>query len=134
MDKQIKRMGALANYMGEDRVITLEEKRAELEKEGLTPWVVKSDIPTLDNTVEGFRPGNLIVISAPTANGKTTLCQTITRNISRQGITSLWFPFEGDVGDFLERLDEVTMESTMPAYLKSSNLAWIRYKGGGISG
>lgn len=125
MDKQMNRMKNLENYKGNDRIITLTEKRAEVEKEEITPWAIKSGLPKLDNVVEGFRPGSLTVISGVTSQGKTSFCQTITRNISRQGIISLWFPFEGDIRDFLERLSEVTVESTIPAHLKGSRLDWI---------
>lgn len=126
MSEETKKMKELADYQGEDKVVTLEERRAGLKEEGCSAWTVLTKIATLDWAVDGFRPGNLAVISAPTAQGKTTMCQTITRNIAQQGVTSLWFPFEGDINDFLERLSAVTIESTVPAHLKSSCLPWIK--------
>lgn len=121
MDKQEE----LAKYDGKDKVITLKEKRKLQGEEGNVAWLVGSGIPSLDIMTRGFRPGNLIIVSAPTSHGKTTLLQSITKNTAKEKIKSLWFPFEGNMDDFLERLDMVTTESTMPSNLKSSSVEWI---------
>jgi len=52
-------------------------------------------IPMVDETIGGgLEEGDLVVISAPTGMGKTTLMQTITKNLSQQSIPSLWFSYE----------------------------------------
>lgn len=127
LDK-LARQKKLSEYSGEDRVVSFEEKRKELNDIGVSQWFILTGLDDLDDVIGGFRPGNLIVMSGPTGAGKTSLLQSITRNTSSQAVSSLWFPFEGDMRDFLERLDMVTVEGTMPKYLKSSNLAWVRTK------
>lgn len=122
------RQKKLSEYSGEDRVVSFEEKRKELNDAGVRQWFILTGLDDLDDVIGGFRPGNLIVMSGPTGAGKTSLLQSITRNTSSQAVSSLWFPFEGDMRDFLERLDMVTVEGTMPKYLKSSNIAWVRTK------
>lgn len=44
----------------------------------------------------GFKKGELIILSAPTKNGKSTLAQTITWNMAKakQSANSLWFTME----------------------------------------
>lgn len=52
-------------------------------------------IKMIDETIGGgFEEGDLIVVSAPTGMGKTTLMQTITKNFSSQMISNLWFSYE----------------------------------------
>lgn len=128
MEQNMKQREALANYNGDDKVITFEEKRAELKDIGAIPWAIETDIKSLDCAIEGFRPGDLIVVSGPTAHGKTSFLQSITFNVAGRGIPSLWFPFEGDIGNFLERLHGVSTEGSLPKTLKSNNLAWIKHR------
>ena len=42
----------------------------------------------------GFKPGELVILSAPTKHGKSTLAQTLSWNMSQQGKTTLWFTME----------------------------------------
>ena len=124
----IEKQEELAGYVGDDKIITFQDKRELLKEENNVAWLVGSGFPSLDIMTRGFRPGNLVIVSAPTSNGKTTFLQSITKNITDDKIKSLWFPFEGNMDDFLERLDMVTVQSTMPATLKSSNVEWIHAK------
>lgn len=126
IEDKIKQEQELAEYSGDDRVISFADKRAELKELATAEWSIRTELSGLDDVVGGFRPGNLIVVSGATSQGKTTLNQTITRNLSVIGIPSLWFPFEGDIRDFLERLHMVTVAGTLPGYLKSNSVRWVR--------
>jgi len=42
----------------------------------------------------GIRGGELIVVSGQTGSGKTLYCQTLSVNLSKKGVPSLWFSFE----------------------------------------
>lgn len=126
IENKIKQEQALAEYSGDDRVISFADKRAELKELATAEWSIRTGLSGLDDVAGGFRPGNLIVVSGATSQGKTSLSQTITRNLSVIGIPSLWFPFEGDIRDFLERLHMVTVAGTLPGYLKSNNVRWVR--------
>jgi replicative DNA helicase len=62
---------SFSQYSGEDQVVTSYELRDKLLSEKKTPHVsIKSGIPGIDYACEGFRDGELIVISGPTKNGK----------------------------------------------------------------
>ena len=62
---------SLAEYDGEDRVITSRELWAVLSAEKEAVYVnAMSGIPGVDRACEGFQDGELIVISGPTKNGK----------------------------------------------------------------
>lgn len=66
-DEKYKR---LAEYAGEDQVVTSHELQDILGQDKDTFINVKSGIPGIDAACEGFRGGELITISGPTKNGK----------------------------------------------------------------
>lgn len=120
-------MTNLKEYQGEDKIITFSDKREEVGKEEFK-WDIRSGFFSLDAAVKGFRPGNLCIISGPTAQGKTSLSVSITNNIVKQGDKVLWFPFEGEIHDFLSRLSGVTTEGFIPKKLKSNNMLWVKQR------
>ena len=62
----------LKAYLGADRVVLAEEKRVELDELRRTrpPFHAKTGISGLDECVDGFRRGQLIVVSGPPKQGK----------------------------------------------------------------
>jgi replicative DNA helicase len=114
-------------YTGEDEVITATEYLKLVKKEHVS-FKAYSNLKELDKIVQGFRPGTLITISGPTKQGKTTFCQTLTNNFSRQGFKCLWFSFDTPPIELIERFPAV------PAfYLPKRNKAelmtdWIEEK------
>lgn len=85
---------------------------------------MKSFIPSLDNAIEGFREGELIVISGPTKQGKTLLGQSLTASFVKQQYYPLWFSFEVPVRQFLGQFHELPL-IYMPEKLKAHALPWF---------
>ncbi|MDD5244072.1 MAG: DnaB-like helicase C-terminal domain-containing protein [Syntrophorhabdaceae bacterium] len=124
--EQIEREQALVKYDGEDRVLpaveVLKLYRAEVPK----GEKIMSKIPTLDRVLDGFYPGQLIVISGVTGHGKTTIAQTFTKNMSEQLVYPLWFSYEVGTDDFLSTFsDDHQKYIYMPAKLKGNTLKWL---------
>ena len=69
---QSKRLKVLwEKYEGDDKIISSEELREEIEAEKEKDHLmIYTKIPALDRIIDGFREGNLIVVSAPTKMGK----------------------------------------------------------------
>jgi len=118
----------LAEYDGTDRVISsyqLEEsiKLRDGEDQGLC---IKSGIPALDRHTEGFREGELIVISGPTGQGKTLFAQTITAHITNREDPQhpLWFSFEMPPKQFFRCFPSVPF-FYMPQELKPYKWKWF---------
>jgi len=87
---------------------------------------VKSGIPALDAFTNGFREGELVVISGPTAEGKTLLAQTITHYITNRDKPHhpLWFSFEMPPKQFLRCFPSVPF-FYMPLELKPYKWEWF---------
>ena len=92
-------------YRGSDEVIPADLYYQLIKKEKV-PFKAYSKIPSLDKIVEGFRPGNLIIVSGPTKQGKTTLCQTLTYQFTNQQLPCLWFSFDTPPSELIERFPE----------------------------
>jgi archaellum biogenesis ATPase FlaH len=115
----------LAEYQGEDAVISSHEMALRLKESRESIIKVKSSIPSLDDALDGgFEAGELNGISGPTKGGKTLLCQTLTANFARQQYPSLWFSFEVPARQFLGQFPELPL-IYMPAKLKAHVMPWI---------
>lgn len=113
----------LKDYQGEDRVISSYDMEERLADQKIL-FSVKSMIPLLDYYINGFVPGELIVVSGYTKNGKTLLSQTLTNNFYKQGYFSLWFTYELPPKYFLECFPELPL-FYMPSLLKAGNWQWL---------
>jgi len=119
---------ALKEYRGKDEVISFQSYKQLLEGKQEPIWRVKSNIPTLDDLIGGFQEGNLIVVTAPTGQGKTTFCQTLTRNFADNGVRCLWFSYEVPPREFLEKFGENLPVAYLPKALVSRTMIWIERK------
>mgnify|MGYP001599717517 CR=1 FL=1 len=115
-------------YRGEDRVIPFSEiaERIRTEKEETR---VMSGFGGLDDLLKGFRPQQLIVVSALTKSGKTQFCMDLTCRMKDQN--PLWFPFEESADElirkFLERNEEPPKAFT-PENMKGNAIEWLESK------
>jgi replicative DNA helicase len=114
----------LAEYDGEDQVISSQEMILKFKDSPESFINLKSFIPSLDTATDGFREGELVVISGPTKNGKTLLAQTLTVSFHKQQHSPLWFSFEVPVRQFLNQFHTVPL-IYMPSKLKPHALLWF---------
>ena len=112
--------GELKGYTGDDRVIPFKEV-VLMEK---TPCV-SSGLSKLDFLIEGFHEGDLTVVTGPTGQGKTTLLQTFTINLSKQKIKSLWFSYEVTVQNLILKFGNDIPDGYVPRLLRETSLIWI---------
>ena len=122
--QQGKELEKLRGYTGADEIIPL----ASLEFND-KPCAFKSKFPTLDILTDGLEPGELIVISGLTKNGKTTFSVNLTENFASQGIESLWFSYEMPYRQFRKMFSEKIPQTIfVPLSLRNSTLLWIKSK------
>lgn len=89
-------------YKGSDEILSA-DVYYRLAKKEKVPFKLFSKIKGLDRITEGFRPGNLIIVSGPTKQGKTTFCQTLTYDFFKEDSRSLWFSFDTPPLELIER-------------------------------
>lgn len=116
----------LLAYDGKDRVISSNEFWEMESKKPKIEIRFKTGLPTLDRHMDGIETGEVIVVSGPTKHGKTTFCDTISRNMVRAGVKCLWFSFEVKPKYFLEKFKEDVIY--IPLELKTGNLSWLAEK------
>jgi len=118
----------LLEYQGNDRVVSSYEiqESLKLKRQGNEPLTITSGIPTLDRYTEGFREGELVIVSGPTGEGKTLLMQTITHHITNKDepVMPIWFSFEMPPAHFLRCFPDVPY-FYMPLELKPYKWQWF---------
>jgi len=115
----------LVEYDGDDQVLSSEEIALRLKEQPEFIINARSNIPTLDAAMDGFREGELIVISGPTKQGKTLLAQSLTVAFHKQQYYPLWFSFEVPIRQFLNQFHVLPL-IYMPAKLKPHALEWFK--------
>ena len=105
-------------------IISSYELRDMIEEKKEPEIVAKSNLPTVDKLTQGFVPGELIVISGPTKNGKTLFAQTLTVEFDKQALYPLWFSYELAPKYFLRSFDSLPL-FYVPTELKGNDLKWV---------
>lgn len=118
-------------YKGEDRVVSFDQIAADMASRP-EELRIMSGWNDLDSILGGFRPQQLIVVSALTKSGKTSWLMDLTSRIS--SYSPLWFPFEESaeelVRKFVERGHEIP-KAFSPQALRQGHLTmmqWIESK------
>jgi replicative DNA helicase len=124
--KQIELEQEMLNYSGEDQVLSSDEVLKRFIAEQPKGERISTKLPNLDRTIGGLYPGQLIVVSGVTGHGKTTLCQTFTKNMSEQLTFPLWFSYEVGTQDFIENFHpDYQKHIFMPLKMTDNSLKWI---------
>lgn len=113
----------LRNYKGVDEVVSFKDVK------DLPPLPhYSSGLQFLDFFIEGFHEGDLIVITGPTGQGKTTLMQTFTINLSKQNVKSLWFSYEVTLTNLLKKFGSELPDGYAPKVLAENSMIWVERK------
>lgn len=116
------------NYDGEDKIISTLELIERIKNQPEPAYRIFSGFNPIDQATTGFKPGQLITISAPTGHGKTKFCETLNYNFYQQGHTPLWFPFEMSAEEILNRMGSNYPQFYMPAEMKGNDIEWIKQR------
>ena len=110
------------------KVVAGEQKMDSLE-------IFPTEMKIFDDALRGgFRLGNVVIVAAPTGQGKTSICQdwtlSFTRASKKTGV--LWFSYEVMVADLWENFLEMGMNeddiAVIPAKHTSGNIVWVEAK------
>ena len=87
----------------------------------------KTGMDQIDEITGGFEPGELVVITGMTGNGKTLFARTLTSNLYKQDTECLWFSYEESILSIAKKFTTLPV-FYLPRILTSSNLDWILEK------
>lgn len=107
MDKELE----LSIYSGADRVVSSHELAEELKKTDDTVFKINTGIKALDRILKSVEAGELVIVTGPTGEGKTTLLMSITKNMVEDNINSVWFTLEVTPRQFLQKLVKASGEA-----------------------
>jgi replicative DNA helicase len=114
----------LRDYEGDDKVVPATEMKERVFAAAYNPTKFFAGMTSLDSIIEGFEGGELIVISGPTKQGKTTFSQTLTANFEKQDVKSLWFSYEVSMRQLFEKFVKAK-DFYLPQRLVPKNLDWL---------
>ena len=126
---QMQRLeAALKEYHGDDKLISSLEIMEKI-KNSPPQVVVSSGMKHLDDILGGFRHKQLIVIAAPTKNGKTSFCIDLTSRLKAHN--PMWLPFEEPAEEliqkFMDRKEYPPLFYT-PEKMLGNTLLWVEKK------
>jgi replicative DNA helicase len=79
--------------------------------------------PIFDDAMDGgLRGGELVVVSAPTGGGKTTIGLQITSNLINKGVPCLWFTFEMNPHYLNQKYYQIHQLENSPIYTPVKNI------------
>lgn len=113
----IKLEDELIAYAGVDRIVTSKELITELNETDESVFKIPTGVPSLDRMLDGVEAGELVIVTGPTGEGKTTLLMSITANMAAASIESLWFTLEVTPRQFLKKLTKGMGEHTPLFYI-----------------
>ncbi len=131
---QLKNVPSLNEFnfpvINEDEIILLENA---IDKTKLNVERYKIGYSDFDKAMKGgLKEGDLMVISGVSGQGKTTLAQSITYNLCKDGISCLWFSYEVSLEHLHGKFIDMDIQSFYSVYVPKKNttgkLEWIKSK------
>lgn len=112
-------------YDGEDKVVSSKELEEELGKLPPEPKMY-TGLSRLDETLDGFRPSQLITLTGITKHGKTTFAMELVERLKAEN--PLVLPFEEPAEELIRKYQERDMEVPLfytPTNTNDRYLEWI---------
>lgn len=133
IEARIRLEKELLEYHGPDKVILADEKFAEVKEQAANrpTFHAGTGIPALEECTDGFRLGQLVVVSGPPKNGKTLLCQNFTMRFQTENHKCLWLEYELGYEEFFEKFPKLKREAFdfyVPNVMETGDLDWVEHK------
>ena len=118
----------LKYYKGEDKVISFKELEEKIRNEKpelkiFTGW------KSFDEHTRGFRPQQLVLLTAVTGSGKTSFAMDLTSKLA--DYNPVWFPFEESADELVRKFIErglVVPHAFTPQVMIESQIEWIKVR------
>jgi replicative DNA helicase len=127
-ERQTRLLDLASRFKGETKLISSLDY-VELIKNQPQQPKIHTKFKGLDDLICGFRPGQLVSISAVAKSGKTNFCMELTAN--QIDFHPVWFPFEEGAQELVEKFMDRGEDPPMffvPAKIHSRTLKFIELK------
>jgi replicative DNA helicase len=113
-----------AHYRGPDEVVSSLQLQKELEEtdDGVK---IYCGVPFLDELLDAFRLGEIVVISGPPGHGKTSFSRFLLTQFARSGYKSMYFGKEGGINNFFKKFPAPLPEFYMSREYIKSSFDWL---------
>jgi len=131
MDEEVQKLKKVWTDQIDDGVVHISEA-TKRDGEYTTPYPIGYRV--FDGAIKGgVRAGDLIVVTGLSGDGKTTLCQNISVNLSKAGNSCLWFSYEVLIDNVYAKFKEMGCDTKAlkiftPKQMTSGNLEWVEQK------
>jgi len=103
------------------------------EQTSVNTPTLPTGINTLDLALDGgIQEGDITVVSGATGQGKTFLCQSITREMSINQIPTLWFSYEIRISEMWNKFVTMGVDQNFISYsplrMVTGDIGWIKKK------
>ena len=115
----------LATYKGEDEVISSIEMAEILSKEEKSQFSFSTGITLLDGILNNVEAGELVIITGPTGEGKTSLMMTISKAMSINNTLPVWFELELTARQFFQKYNFQPPLFYLPKRNTDNNILWL---------
>lgn len=115
-------------YKGEDEVVSFDDI-AERVKNQEETFQIMTGWENFDKIIRGFRPQQVVVVSALTKSGKTQWCMDMTARVG--AYNPLWLPFEESAEELIRKCLERDMKPPKgftPNIMRGGELNWVESK------
>lgn len=118
---------ALADYAGEDQIISQIEEIEWIEKNIKEDIIYRCGLQTIDDAINGFVDGEFIILSGRPKHGKSLTMRTFINNFYIHGQTSIVFSYEEQPRYFYKNFPDGGKELLfyVPKKLRANDINWI---------
>lgn len=89
-------------------VVTSHELQEELKNTQDKIFTIKTGFPSMDRMLNGVEAGELVIVTGPTGEGKTTLLLSITANMAGDKVGTMWFTLEVTPRQFINKISKAS--------------------------
>lgn len=120
----------LFKYEGDDRIVSSHDLAKTLKETDDSIFRIETGFPSLDRYLDKVEAGELILVTGPTGEGKTTLLTSITKNMAKDKIDTLWFTMEVTPRQFIHKIKGGNDIDDLPLFYVprenlDNNIDWV---------
>lgn len=121
------RVQKLAEVVERTEIVTNFKMIENLANTPDIPVVHTCSFPKMSRYVDGFAPGELVIITGIFGSGKTLFAQTLTKDFCKSMETPLWFTYEVPPKYFFRRFahNSIDLQFYLPSQLIPYSMPWV---------